>query len=481
MKLATGRVVSITVAIASAPILARLYSPENFGLIALLTAAVALLRPLSHLAYVQAIPQARDVNEKRTLTTLVLLITVTMTVLLMLLLPLVSPWIAEKLGAKEFSRFSWLIPVLFFLAGVSAVVGMLLSTEKRFGDVAKRNALSTVATRITQILAGATSYTFSATGLILGALAGAFVQSFSYARAALKSIKGASDVDSSWKSIASVVSNRKDFPKFHFWSIFLNGATMSMPMLMLGWFFTPAIVGLYAVVTRLLMMPISVFSQTSGTVLFIEASERNLADGDVAKPVMEILKANLALTSMPFCAVMLLGPFIFEWFLGEQWREAGVYGQILAPWLALSALGGPLTSMFIVKQKMARGLNFNIALLIVRFSALLLGGLFFGPRVTLMFFVGGSILVWGVLIKHTAQLSGLDTKNLIRIITIAYANATLYLLPAAVLFYLGYSHSWTGLLLLSGCLLYCIRSSEVKEILGSLTRKKNSDLGRAEL
>jgi O-antigen/teichoic acid export membrane protein len=62
--------------------------------------------------------------------------------------------------------------------------------------------------------------------------------------------------------------------------------------------------------------------------------------------------SKLALIAVPIFSIIIIGgPTIFSIIFGEQWREAGVYTQILSPWLALNFIVSPVSQIPMVVNK----------------------------------------------------------------------------------------------------------------------------------
>jgi O-antigen/teichoic acid export membrane protein len=57
------------------------------------------------------------------------------------------------------------------------------------------------------------------------------------------------------------------------------------------------------------------------------------------------------LSIIPFGLVILFGPEMFALVFGEHWREAGVYSQIMAPWLMVNFLTSPVSQVPLILNK----------------------------------------------------------------------------------------------------------------------------------
>jgi len=150
---------------------------------------------------------------------------------------------------------------------------------------------------------------------------------------------------------------------------------------------------------------------------------------------MELFRLLALLAAFPLSVILVLGPLLFEVVLGQPWREAGVYAQILVPWFAVIALGSPLFSMFTAKNRLGEGLAYNVVLLVTRLAALLAGGWFFGARIGLACFSGVSVIVWAYLVGRILKLAEVGRWQAACTLARCYAEAIPLLLPAGVLYW----------------------------------------------
>ena len=80
-------------------------------------------------------------------------------------------------------------------------------------------------------------------------------------------------------------------------------------------------------------------------------------------------------------------PFLFSFILGNQWRIAGEYAQILSPMIALSFISNSLSGILIVKEKLKVIFSFHLYYFASTLAAFLIGGLYFKDiRITLVWF-----------------------------------------------------------------------------------------------
>jgi len=105
----------------------------------------------------------------------------------------------------------------------------------------------------------------------------------------------------------------------------------------------------------------------------------------------------LSLGFFPLLLVMVMGEELFSVIFGSQWAKAGIYAQILAPWIMFQFISSPISTLFSVLEMQGTGLVFNSILLVTRIASLLIGGFLNSVMTALMLFsFTGAILYLGL-------------------------------------------------------------------------------------
>jgi O-antigen/teichoic acid export membrane protein len=145
----------------------------------------------------------------------------------------------------------------------------------------------------------------------------------------------------------------------------------------------------------------------------------------------------VVLTAFPLCVVMVAGPALCAVVLGAPWREAGVYAQLLVPWVVMMALASPLYAILLATQRLAETLAYNVVLLAARVAALLVGGLLGGPRSAVALYVVVSVVLVGWTVARTLFVAEVSRRWAARLMIRSYGESLLLLLPAGLLSFYG--------------------------------------------
>ena len=78
--------------------------------------------------------------------------------------------------------------------------------------------------------------------------------------------------------------------------------------------------------------------------------------------------------------IALIGQELFTVVFGSAWAEAGLYTQPLAVRAVVWFISSPLSTIYMILEKQAFGLQVNIANFVTRFAALVAGGVLGSAR-----------------------------------------------------------------------------------------------------
>ncbi|MBM4318506.1 MAG: lipopolysaccharide biosynthesis protein [Deltaproteobacteria bacterium] len=390
------------VSLLASPALTRIYSPVDFGLVALYGAVITLLASAGSLRYEQAIPIAEEEDGAVNLLALCLLLRLLAALLAALLVLLVGEALVTGTKLAPLRPYLWLVPLGILLSGWYSSFSFWAIRRKAFDRLAR--------TRVQQSLGGTlTSLGLGLLGLKpLGLLLGTLVNQSAGAgnltllawrrdRAALAAIGR--------RGLVQAALRFKRFPLFSAPTTLLNALSAQLPLLLLGTFFLPEVVGQYALGFRVLTMP-SAFLGTSLSQVFLQRATEARRTGDVARITLALFHRLLAAGLTPVLLLTISGPELFAVVFGRQWLEAGRYLQWLGPWVLLVLISSPMSQLFTILEKLGPFFVFNVVLLLTRFASLAVGGLLGDPLLAIALYGVTGALAWLLLCGWILRLAG---------------------------------------------------------------------------
>lgn len=354
--------------LALAPLLTRLYTPEQFGHYTLLAAVAANLGVVACARYEYALPLAIDDQRARSLLALCL------RVLCVVSLVTVPLCVAMNL-ARPGSGWLWL-PALVASAGAAQCLTMWATRAQRFGALSKA--------RVVQYGGGALAQAGAGLPLPASWLGGqGLIVAPVLANLATLSLLRLPAPAGGWRSLWQVPAaqwraaarEHRSFPLLNAPHAFNGALQDTLCVLLLTWWSGDVAVGFWGLAMRCLKAPATLVGGAMSQVLYPRlARSEPAASRQVVRQVMGLLM----LPAVPLAlGLMLFAPALFAWLFGEAWREAGELARALGPYIGLHFVASPLAVVTLAWQ--AQGWALRLALIgQVVFLAALAIGLYLG-------------------------------------------------------------------------------------------------------
>jgi len=199
----------------------------------------------------------------------------------------------------------------------------------------------------------------------------------------------------------------RKFPIFSSWAGILNTLSWQLPVLMFGMFFSPTVVGFYALGFRILQMPMSLVGSAIGQVFHQRAAEVYL-QGSLAPLLEGLMKRLLMVILFPMLMLTVIGRDLYIVVFGQAWAEAGVYTQILSVWAIVWFVSSPLSTLYGVMGKQAQGLALQVAVFISRLVSIGVGAYYGSVTLSLILFSVSGFFVYGYMILQISKFADLD-------------------------------------------------------------------------
>ena len=368
--LLSGTTFALLLAYLAQPILTRLYPPASFGLFEAFLAIVTILIPLASLRYEDALMLPEEEQEAfHVLGLSVVLVLIGCS--LSGLLYLVGPEIAAWFDAPELSKWLYWVPPVLFAARISKIFELWLTRKKRYVPISVGQSAQSGIIASVRIGMG---YLNSPLGLFAGYLTGQLSTMLGYSYLAIKH-QGVNVLSTFSRSGMLAVLNRyRRFPMFSMPSALLSALITRLPALLLLFFFDQVTVGYFGRAYALFATPLSLLGGAISQVFFVEGVE---AHRNKHMPAfIRKVHAQLVLIGLfPTLAIMITGPQVFGFILGEAWTVSGEYLQILAPWLFMASISSPLTRTFDILERQRLDLATSLVMFVFQTIAFIAGGM----------------------------------------------------------------------------------------------------------
>jgi len=404
LKLVFGTTFAQVLTILASPVLTRLYGPEAFGVLALFMSIVGIIGVIACLGYEYAIMLPKTDEEATNLLGLSLLNVAGVSCFTVPLVYFGGGAIMDILQAPNLESYLILVPPFIFTSGIFLALNYWNSRTKHFGRLSFARVAQSVTSTGTQLGVGFAGYT-NGGGLIGGIFIGSLVSTMILGGQILRDDFLLLHQNISWKGMLKGLIRYKKFLFIDTSSNLLNTISWQLPMFLLAVFFSPVVVGFYALGWRLLQLPMGLIGSSITQVFYQRASEAE-HKGDLEPIVKGVFQTLLKVGLFPMLVVTLVGKEIFQFVFGNLWAEAGVYTQILSIWAIIWFISSPLSIIYLIKERQEFGLKISITNLSTRFTSLIIGGLLGSPIIALLLFSITGIMTYGYLVLALLQMSG---------------------------------------------------------------------------
>ena len=364
--LAGGTAAGQLIVIAASPILTRLYTPEDFGLLAVYAGILGILGVIANLRYQLAIPLPDSDEDAASIAALSLLVVVLITVLAAIAVWLFGAELVHLLNTPALETYLWLVPVGIFLVGIYQTLQYWALRTKLFSIIAKTKMVQSASVAGIQIIGAA----LGPVALLGGRTLGQAAVNLSLWKG-IKSTLPAQGGSVNVKSILAMALKFKQFPLFSSWAGLLNASGSQVPPLFFAALFGPAAAGGYMLAQRVINMPLSVIGAAIADA-FLPSSIDALREKRLGRHVASLFLALASLILPGATLLFFIAPGIFGVVFGEEWYLAGEIVRWLSPMLAIQFLISPVSRIFVTLERQGLALSLQASLFALRIGALLL-------------------------------------------------------------------------------------------------------------
>jgi len=369
----TGNGLSLIIPFILAPLLTRIYSPEDFGGFELFARFLLPLAAISALRYEFAIVLPKDEEEADGVMKLCLHILIWVTLFsAFVFIPFRDFW-GDLTDNQTLPSLLWWMPAGVFFTGLLMILNQYMVRRRMYKDLAGNKVWATSSNHISKYLFGLKWA--SPTGLVAGHILGNVAPVISL----FAKNKMFRQIQVAWQCktpLKLILRKYRNFPLYSAPHSFYEEAHRAALFVVISAYYGEVILGLFAITIRYLRIPVQVFGSSLSQV-FIPGLAQDFNEGkNIRSKVMRIMRLNGLIGFVPFAILFFYGGPIFAFVFGSEWADAGVYAEIMAPWLFFNFITSPvsLLTTIVSKQK-----EFLIITVIGTLSALMLA-IFFASQ-----------------------------------------------------------------------------------------------------
>jgi O-antigen/teichoic acid export membrane protein len=341
--LVSGTAVAQIIPIALQPILRRLYSPEDFGALAIYLTIVSILSVFCSLRYEQAIVIPKSNNVAANVLVLSVLFSTFFCCITLISIILFHEKLAILIKfPHNYVKWLFVIPFSVFFVASYEALNYWLIRNKAF----RASSINKVSRRafegIAQISFGLNK---SSLGLFLGDITGNLANVISGVYQALK--HGFDLTSISKLKLKYSLKKYIEFPKYNLFPNLLNTISSALPIFFINDLYSKATVGHFDLSRQILSIPAALITASIFQVLYQKVSETKNLNLSIKGEVVSLFLILSVISILEIIVIFFFGVFLFKLLFGTQWSLSGEYSRLLVFSYAIKFIVSPLSAVFI--------------------------------------------------------------------------------------------------------------------------------------
>lgn len=344
LTLMTGTTIAQVIPILISPIITRIYTPEDFGLLALYMSGLMIFGNIVAGKYEQAILISHDMYTNNLVIFSIILSFVSSCFLFFIIL-LFNEQIINLIN-YDIGIWLYFLPLNIFIISVTTIIYNWHNRNKNYKTLSSLQIIRSVSQSFIQILLGFAYKTTA--GLIVGTIFGSII-SLWYSIYKIRDLFN--NVSYNRLRFLVLIKKYNKFPKFMVLSTLMENMSAQLPIILISSFFGASLLGFFALSQRVVRIPIGFIGSSIGHVFREEASCNFMRHGTCRVIFVETFKKLVFISTIPFIFFYFVAPDLFAFVFGDKWRVAGEYAQIMTVLFYLQFITSPLSCMFSIAEK----------------------------------------------------------------------------------------------------------------------------------
>lgn len=320
------------------PVVTRLYTPADYGVLGIYMLLLVILVPLATLHYEAGIPAAESDQVGARLVVLAISAAACTALVAAVCLFVFGAQITRFSSFRDLLPYGWLVPLGLTLAGAYQALSCWCIRKHDFKLLARTKIAQGAGMVFAQLLLGVSH--FGPAGLLVGHMLG---QS-SGITTIIRRIR-AKDRDSFHQinadAVLKVARQYQRFPKISVGALLLESASVNVPLLFFAGMYGVTVMGWVSLAFNVLT-PFSVLTVNIGQVYFAELSQLKLSNPTATRHAFlrrlkQVSLFGLALSTL----AALLAPVLIPLVLGTTWKNSVLCVEIWIPVVLVAFVASP--------------------------------------------------------------------------------------------------------------------------------------------
>lgn len=389
------------------PILTRLYSPQDFNLLAVLSGLITVLAVSACFRFDAAIPIPERDQDAANLLALSLLLCASVSAVIAVVVLVGAEAISAAMKQPALAPYLWLVPLGVLLTSSFGALQLWMVRRKHFAPIARIRIGQSAVGAGTQIGMGWLG--LAPIGLLLGQVlvvgAGALGLGWRVLtrdRAALQELN-----TTRMRELALRYSR---FPKFSALEGLFNTIGMQLPMIVIAAVALGPEAGYLILAMSVMQAPMGLIGTAVAQVYFSRAPEEHRA-GNLGAFTAKVFGALVSAGTGPLLFAGIVAPHAFALVFGEEWRRAGELVRWMTPWFMVQFLAVPVSMALHITDHQRLAMLLQLGGLLIRTGLVLAAARIAGAYMAEAYAISGFIF-YGLYLLVVMRVAATSLRSL---------------------------------------------------------------------
>lgn len=330
------------ISILAQPIATRLYTPRDFGIMAIIVSLIGMFGPSLNGQYHLCIVSAKTDKEANSVTALSIyfgLIVSAIVSIGIIIYSFINPVTFAEAGLWLYMS----IPILF-VSGFTNVVNSYNNRYRQYKLLASVTLYRAIASNVVKLGLGFAHIGFI--GLIASAVVSIIAGIKKQSSQLILNIN--SILSTNKKELIEVLIRYKAQPLFSTPGLFVVTFSNNLIPIFISTLYGIKEVGYYSLAMAMLYLPIQLISSNVGTVYFRKASLEKAESGSFYRSYKSTFVLLSLLSIIPFVVLYFSAEPLFSFVFGAEWLRSGTFIMLLIPWYWMNFIVGTLVISLII-------------------------------------------------------------------------------------------------------------------------------------
>lgn len=347
----SGNSVALILPFLLAPLITRIYTPEDFAGYEIFVRLLTLMIVLAGMRYEHAIIIPKEDSEAVAILRLCNRILIGLTLVSAIVFWPFREWWAAVFNNEDLADLLWWLPPGVYFGGLLTHVGYYLLRASKYRFLAGNKVIAVGSNHGLKYLIGlkvATSVSLVAAhviGLVIPALLFLTLPTF---REVLRKMRR------NKYSLGVLARKYREYPTVNAGHSLYHEGYQTVLFLVVSVYYGELILGLFAFTYRYLRIPVQVFGSSLSQVLMPNLAQDYNDGKPLKRSISRAVGLSAAVAFVPFTLLFFFGEEVFSLFFGAEWSRAGVYAELMVPWLFFNFIVSPVSMLPTILRKQGR-------------------------------------------------------------------------------------------------------------------------------